>query len=123
MEFGDQAKAHSAVFGPSANALFVPTLGLDRVQQLTFSDGKISHNGDALPVPKNEGPRHIAFHPRHNVAVLLNEGSADADCTVVLCAFNESSGRLTKIDTYDTLPGATNSSNMYPAEVQFSKDG
>jgi 6-phosphogluconolactonase len=123
VEFGDQAKAHSAVFGPSADSLFVPTLGLDRVQQLTFRNGKISQNGDPLRVPENEGPRHIAFHPSDNVAVLLNEGSADAECTIVLCEFDESSGRLTEIATYDTLPGVMSSSNMYPSEVQFTKDG
>lgn len=124
VEFGDQAHAHSAVFGPSADALFVPTLGLDRVQQLKFSNGKVSQNGDPLTVPEREGPRHIAFHPSGNMAVLLNEGSADAECTIVLCEFNESSGRLTEIATYDTLPGSIpSSSNMYPAEVQFTKDG
>jgi len=123
-EFGNQAKAHSAVFGPSAEALFVPTLGLDRVQQLTFSNGKISQNGDPLKVPENEGPRHIAFQPSGNVAVLLNEGSADAECTVVLCEFDESTGRITELATYDTLPATiASSSNMYPAEVQFTKDG
>jgi 6-phosphogluconolactonase len=123
MEFGDQAKAHSAVFGPSADALFVPTLGLDKVQQLTFTNGKISQNGDPLTVPENEGPRHIAFHPSKNIAVLLNEGSADAECTVVLCNFDASTGRISKIETYDTLQSGTSSSNMYPAEVQFTEDG
>jgi len=124
MEFGDHAKAHSAVFGPSADAVFVPTLGLDEVQQLTFSDGKFSQNGAPLKVPANEGPRHIAFHPSGNMAILLNEGSADAECTVVLCEFDAASGRLTEIATYDTLPSEiTSSSNMYPSEVQFTKDG
>jgi len=123
MEFGDQAKAHSAVFGPSANALFVPTLGLDVVQQLTFSEGQFSQNGPPLTVPEHEGPRHIAFHPHLDIAILLNEGSADAECTVVLCEFDGAAGRLAEIATYDTLPSGTGSSNMYPSEVQFTKDG
>lgn len=123
MGFGDQAKAHSAVFGPSADALFVPTLGLDLVQQLTFNAGNISENGSPLSVSQNEGPRHIAFHPSSNIAILLNEGSAEAECTIVLCEFDGASGRLTEIATYDTLPGVTSSSNMYPSEVQFTNDG
>merc|ERR1712232_988202 len=72
---------------------------------------------------EHEGPRHIAFHPSGKLAVLLNEGSADAECTIVLCDFDEASGRLTEIATYDTLPAPTGSTNMYPSEVQFTKDG
>lgn len=123
MEFGAQAHAHSAVFAPGSGSLFVPTLGLDAVQQLQFSAGTLSKNGEPLLVPPSQGPRHIAFHPKLPIAVLVNEGSADAECTIILCSFDASSGRLSQLATYDTLPSSYDVSSMYPAEVLFSPDG
>lgn len=123
LEFGAKAHAHSAYFAPfcGPDCVFVPTLGLDEVQQLNFRGGKLSKAYEPLTVPAQQGPRHLAFHPSLPIAVLANEGSATANVTIELLGFTEKNG-LKSIATYKAS-GPYSAPNLYPAEVLFTERG
>jgi 6-phosphogluconolactonase (cycloisomerase 2 family) len=127
LEFGAKAHAHSAYFAPPWAGdmphapVFVPTLGLDQVQQLYFTNGKLVHAHDPLIVPSQQGPRHMAFHPIEPIAVLANEGSATANVTIELLTYNRHIG-LSTIATYNA-GGPYSAPDLYPAEVLFDKQG
>jgi len=124
LEFGANAHAHSAYFMPDCGAecsVFVPTLGLDEVQQLKYSGGKLSKAHTPLSVPAQQGPRHLAFHPTLPIAVLANEGSASAKVTIELLAVDKEKG-LSTIATY-SASGPYSAPDLYPAEVVFTESG
>jgi len=119
LQFGASAHAHSAYFTDSG--VFVPTLGLDQVQQLQFQNGQLTQAHDPLMVQAQQGPRHMAFHPSLPIAVLANEGAADATVTIELLSVDGANG-LSNIATY-TASGPYNPPDLYPAEVLFSPNG
>lgn len=121
VEFGSNAHAHSAYFAWNAS-VFVPTLGLDKVQQLDFRHGKLFQAHEPLPVPAQQGPRHMAFHPFLPLVVLTNEGSATAPVTIELLRYNTETTELGTIATYDAA-GPYSAPDLYPAEVLFTKSG
>jgi len=124
LEFGAQAHAHSAYFAHACDAepcpVFVPTLGLDAVQQLNFQNGTLAQVHEPLAVPAEQGPRHMAFHPSLPIAVLANEGSASAKVTIEL--LNVDATGLSHVATYEAS-GPYSPPDMYPAEVLFSPNG
>jgi len=120
MEFGAQAHAHSAYFGQGGAAVYVPTLGLDQVQQLNFQDGTLSKAREPLAVPAEQGPRHMALHPTLPIAVLANEGSANAKVTIELLSVDGTG--LSTVATYEAS-GPYSPPDLYPAEVLFTANG
>jgi 6-phosphogluconolactonase len=71
---GPDAEAHSVAFHPSGSSAWVPTLGLDQVQQLKVAaDGTLSMNGPVVATFGKAGPRHMAVHPNGKLAFLINE--------------------------------------------------
>jgi len=129
LEFGANAHAHSAYFAPDNNPsdvnrdVFVPTLGLDEVQQLQYkgSNAKLAAKHPPLSVLAQQGPRHMAFHPRFPIAVLSNEGSASANVTIELLAVDQQKG-LSTLATYPAS-GPYSAPDLYPAEVVIDERG
>jgi 6-phosphogluconolactonase len=61
---------------------YVPDLGKDLIREFMYNnkDGKIDFEFNVLPsgmsTGKPDGPRYIDFHPRFNVAYVVNELSS-----------------------------------------------
>lgn len=119
LDFGNQAEAHAVGFDPLGQFAWVPTLGLDRVQQLKLSaDGSLSKNSpsDVQSAP-NAGPRHIAVHPSGKLAFVINETASTMTPYGV-----SADGKLTPGNTVSTLPMGA-SGETYGQHVELSPDG
>lgn len=119
LDFGNQAEAHSVGFDPLGQFAWVPTLGLDRVQQLKLSaDGGLSKNTPSdVQSAQNAGPRHIAVHANGKLAFVINETASTMTPYAV-----STDGKLTAGNTVSTLPqGATG--ETYGQHVELSPDG
>ncbi len=90
---------HQIVFDPSGRFVLVPDKGLDRVFVLAFDAGRLALAGDVAMRP-GAGPRHLAFHPRAALVVLLNE----LDSTVATLRWDAAAGTLTPLHLVSTLP-------------------
>lgn len=125
LKFAANSLTHSVYFAPGCTvdgcAVFVPTKGLDEVQQLFFRDGKLSKAHEPFSVPTHQLPRHMAFHPSLPIVVLVNEGSQTANVTIELLGYNKETG-LSWIATY-SASGPYSAPNLFPGEVLFTKQG
>lgn len=118
-DFGSKAKAHAVAFEPSGKFAFVPTLGLDQLQQLMLgADGRLSPNSPAFVASAaNAGPRHVALHPNGKLLFVINE-TASSLTPYALSA----DGTSTPGSSVSTLPaGVTGES--YGQHVEVSPNG
>lgn len=113
--------AHAVVLSPDATYLFVPDLGLDRI----FSYRIDSNAGSLTPgnppyatVPPGSGPRHMAFHPKGELAYVVDEMGSK----VSAFRYDKASGKLTPLAEYSTLPdGFSGTDNS--AEIAIDAKG
>ncbi|WP_030558961.1 lactonase family protein [Streptomyces aureocirculatus] len=110
--------AHQIVTAPDGRHVLAVDLGTDTVYtyRLDTTAGKLSRVSSATVRP-GAGPRHLTFHPAGRFAYLADE----LDNTVVVCAYDLASGRLTPGDPQPTgtRPGVTS----YPAQLVVTGDG
>jgi 6-phosphogluconolactonase (cycloisomerase 2 family) len=113
----DGPHAHQIVTSPDGGHLLAADLGNDTVYsyRLDTKKGTLTQVSYAILRP-GAGPRHLTFHPSGRFAYLANE----LDDTVVVCAYDPASGRLT--------PGApqstgTGEGTSYPAQLAVTPDG
>jgi 6-phosphogluconolactonase len=119
LDFGNQAKAHSVAFDGAGRFAFVPTLGLDRVQQLQVGqDGTLSPNVPAaVTTATDAGPRHLALHPNGKLVFVVNETAS----TLTPYGLG-TDGKLSPGNSVSTLPtGFTGES--YGQHVEVSPGG
>lgn len=109
--------AHQIVTSPDGGHVLAVDLGNDTVYsyRLDTKKGKLTRVSHAALRP-GAGPRHLTFHPLGRFAYLANE----VDNTVVVCAYDPASGRLT--------PGApqstgTGEGTSYPAQLLVTREG
>lgn len=109
--------AHQIVTSPDGGHVLAVDLGTDTVYtyRLDESRGTLTEVSRAR-TRSGAGPRHLTFHPGGRYAYLAGE----VDNTVVVCAYDPDSGRLT--------PGApqstgTGSGTNYPAQLVVTPDG
>ncbi|MEU9470555.1 lactonase family protein [Streptomyces avermitilis] len=109
--------AHQFLTSPDGGHLLAVDLGTDTVYsyRLDLSKGTLTEVSQAHTRP-GAGPRHLTFHPRGRFAYLANE----VDNTVVVCAYDPATGRLTPGDPQSTGTGAGTS---YPAQILVTPDG
>jgi len=126
VDFGSNANVHSVFLtgsGEDGYAAFVPTLGLDQVQQLNYQNGHLTYQGP-YAVGKSDGPRHLAFHPQGNLAVLALEGRSQgfeaAEKTIQLLGVRGTA--LRHVQTLNALPSDMLSADLFPAEVMWTHD-
>jgi 6-phosphogluconolactonase len=93
--------AHSVNFSKSDKYAVVADLGIDQyiVYAVGPTKGVLSRHSEAKVKP-GSGPRHFSFHPNYRYAYGVNELSS----TVTAFRWDESSGKLTEIQTVSTLP-------------------
>jgi 6-phosphogluconolactonase len=113
----DGPHAHQIVTSPDGGHVLAVDLGTDAVYsyRLDAKKGKLTQVSYATLRP-GAGPRHLTFHPSGRFAYLANE----VDNTVVVCAYDPASGRLT--------PGApqstgTGEGTSYPAQLLVTAEG
>ena len=107
--------AHFIAPDPGGGRALAVDLGIDRVVIYQLSDGDLVPSGFAS-VTAGAGPRHLAFHPRGDVAYVINE----LDSTVA--AFTYAEGDLEPFQTISTLPESYDGEN-YCADIHVSTDG
>jgi 6-phosphogluconolactonase len=100
--------AHSILADAANRYVLAPTLGNDRVNQLTFdaASGTLAPNTppavevSAANVKEKAGPRHFVFHPGGKLVYLLGE----LDGAVYVFDYDAGSGKLTAKQTVSALP-------------------
>jgi 6-phosphogluconolactonase len=113
--------AHMVLTDPGGRYVLAVDLGNDSVYtyRLDTTAGTLHQVSRARTRP-GAGPRHLAFHPSGRFAYLANE----LDDTVVVCAYDPATGRLTPGTPQATVPpGTPLPQRNYPAEVVVSADG
>ncbi|GAB2910288.1 lactonase family protein [Streptomyces heilongjiangensis] len=109
--------AHQVVTSPDGGHVLAVDLGTDTVYtyRLDETRGTLSEVSRAR-TRRGAGPRHLTFHPAGRYAYLANE----VDDTVVVCAYDPDSGRLTPGEPQSTGSGA---GTNYPAQLVVTPDG
>ncbi|MFC0622908.1 lactonase family protein [Kribbella deserti] len=113
---GSEPHAHQVLADPAGKFVLAVDLGTDSVYTYTLSTtGRLSLKSQA-GFADGAGPRHMAFHPGGRFGYVANE----LDSTIVVCAYDGTTGRLTPGAVQPTAPAGTTN---YPAEVIVSPDG
>jgi 6-phosphogluconolactonase len=113
--------AHSITPSPDNRFALAPDLGLDRifVYRLDASAGRLLPNNPPWAAVKpGSGPRHLVFHPKRPFVYVINE----LGHTVILFAWNASSGTLQEVQTTSTLPADFHGENAC-ADVHITPSG
>ncbi|MBW5420896.1 beta-propeller fold lactonase family protein [Streptomyces sp. BG9H] len=113
----DGPHAHQIVTTPDGRHILAVDLGNDTVYtyRLDSEAGTLRRVSHARLRP-GAGPRHLAFHPSGRFAYLANE----VDDTVVVCAYDRATGRLTPGEPQSTGSGeGTN----HPAQLVVVREG
>jgi 6-phosphogluconolactonase len=114
-------KAHAILLDPANHFAFVPHTGPNAIFQFAFNaaTGELTPgNPPKLATPENTGPRHIAFHPRLDIAYIDNEQGS----SVTAYRFDKTGGSLTALQTISTLPSDFQQRNAC-AEIKIHPTG
>jgi 6-phosphogluconolactonase len=119
LDFGGQSFAHAVGFDSTGKYAFVPTKGLDRVQQLKLgADGTLSANTPAnVQSSANAGPRHLALHPNGKLVFVMNETSSTLTAHTIT-----PTGTLTAGASASSIPAGFQG-ETYGQHVEVSPDG
>jgi 6-phosphogluconolactonase (cycloisomerase 2 family) len=109
--------AHQIITSPDGRHVLAVDLGNDTVYtyRLDTAAGTLTQVSYASLRP-GAGPRHLTFHPGGRFAYLANE----VDNTVVVCAYDPGTGRLTPAEPQSTGTGPGTS---YPAQILVTAEG
>jgi 6-phosphogluconolactonase len=117
----NEAHAHGVYFDSSNRYLFVPDLGIDKVLIYRFdpaTSGLKPNKPASFATAPGAGPRHMAFSPDEKHAYVINE----LDNTVAAASYDASTGSLTSIASYPTLPDDFTGQNT-TAEIEVHASG
>ncbi|MFE6164764.1 lactonase family protein [Streptomyces sp. NPDC056486] len=112
--------AHQVLPDPSGRWVVSVDLGTDsvRVCELTAAGEPVLHREVALR--PGSGPRHLAFHPRGDLAYVLNELAP----TITICAWDAAGGALKPLGEAAVLPGPTDGDGeAFPSGIVVAPDG
>jgi 6-phosphogluconolactonase len=119
-----QEAAHAHSIDLDRNGIFAGScdLGADKIYLYKFDSksGRLTPNPsqEFFQSPAGTGPRHLKFHPRRDLAFVINELA----CTVTALKYDPAHGTLTEIQTISTLPMDWVGENTC-AELHISPDG
>jgi len=96
----DGPHAHCAVFSPDGEWLYQTDLGTDEIRAFAFDParGLTGVEQTAWHAPAGSGPRHLVFHPREPIALLVSELAS------TLTVLDVGEGTLTERQCVSTLP-------------------
>ncbi|MFJ3857252.1 lactonase family protein [Streptomyces sp. NPDC090085] len=113
--------AHQVLPDPTGRWVLGVDLGTDAVRVCTLdadTGAPVPHARTALRA--GTGPRHLAFHPRGDVAYVLHE----LEPQVTVCRWNAASGRLEPVGEVPIAPeGVSGAVRAYPSAIVASPDG
>ena len=99
--------AHCVRFSRGSEAVYVVDLGADRVLCLKLGRGAMFVEAlTAWRAPPGTGPRHLLFHPRRTLAVVLSELSH------TLTLLEAGDGKLRPLQSVSTVPAAFKGDNL-----------
>lgn len=113
----DGPHAHQISTSPDGRHVLAVDLGNDTVYTYRLDEkaGTLRQVSYASLRP-GAGPRHLTFHPSGRFAYLANE----LDDTVVVCAYDPATGRLTPGEPQST---GTGEGTNYPAQIVVTREG
>jgi 6-phosphogluconolactonase (cycloisomerase 2 family) len=117
----DAPHAHMIQADAAGKYVFGADLGQDRMYSwsLNRATGQLVPNHPPfVAVPPGDGPRHFAFHPNGRFLYSLQEEAS----TLLVYAYDPSSGSLTERQMISTLPEGFAGTN-FTSEVRVSADG
>lgn len=118
-ELATAEKAHAVVPDCSNRFVFAPHTGPNRIFQFRFDEmtGRLAPQGTPfVERPENTGPRHLVFHPFHDVAYVSDEQGSS------VTAYRFAAGSLEPMKTWTTLPPVFRGANSC-ADIQITPDG
>ncbi|MGH3309972.1 MAG: lactonase family protein [Streptomyces sp.] len=114
--------AHAVVPDPSGRWLLAVDLGTDSVwiYGLGGADPASRPSPHAQAALRSgSGPRHLAFHPRGDLAYVINE----LDSTVTACRWDADAGALEPLGETSVVPAGAAEGPNYPSELVISPGG
>jgi 6-phosphogluconolactonase len=115
----ERPHAHCAIASPDGRFVIVADLGTDALLcHRLAEDGALTSDPYPFRLPPGAGPRHLAFHPSHRFAYVINE----LNSTIGALEYDAGRGRFSLIETVPTVPPAIRDEN-YPADLHFGPDG
>jgi 6-phosphogluconolactonase len=121
LEIPTAEKAHAIVPSPHQDFVFVPHTGPNAIFQFLWDSkaGKLTANKpERLETGDKTGPRHMVWHPRHDVAYVDNEQGS----SVTAYKLDKTSGVLRPAHTASTLPRVFSGNNSC-AEIKIHPTG
>ncbi len=117
-----QKKPHPHWVGvdPTNRFLFVPDLGIDRVEiyRMDLKKGQIQRHGSGI-CPPGGGPRHMKFAPNGRFAYVLNE----LQLAVTVFEYDAQAGSLRAMQTISTLPEKMREVPCSASEIRVHPNG
>lgn len=111
--------AHAVLPDPSGRWLLSVDLGTDSVRSCTLSaDGALTGRTETRLRP-GSGPRHLAFHPRGDLAYVVHELAP----MVTVCRWDAGAGALTPVGETALLPDGAAADGTFPSGLVVSPDG
>ncbi|WP_432003870.1 lactonase family protein [Streptomyces sioyaensis] len=112
--------AHAVLPDPSGRWLLSVDLGTDSVRSCTLAaaDGALTVRGETRLRP-GSGPRHLAFHPRGDLAYVIHELAP----MVTVCRWDAGTGALTPVAETGLLPDGAAADGTFPSGLVVSPDG
>jgi len=110
--------AHGVAFDASGQFVCVADLGTDEVIVYRHRAAEKLERHTVWKAAPGAGPRHVAFHPNGQWLYCLNE----LNSTMSVLVFDANAGKLTELQTVDTLPGGFTGPNS-TAEVVVHPSG
>jgi 6-phosphogluconolactonase len=113
----DGPHAHCVRFSRGGEALYWVDLGADRVECLKLGKGAVFlDTATAWRAPPGTGPRHLLFHPRGSVSLVLSELAS----TLTLLEVRD--GTLRPLQSVSTLPAGIAGESL-GGHLELSRDG
>ncbi|WP_327351520.1 lactonase family protein [Streptomyces sp. NBC_01304] len=109
--------AHQVLPDPSGRWVLSVDLGTDSVRVCALTAGELRLHHEVALRP-GSGPRHLAFHPRGDLAYVMNELAP----TLTTCRWDAEAGRLEPLGEIPVLAGQV-TGDAYPSEVVIAPDG
>jgi 6-phosphogluconolactonase len=113
--------AHCAVVDPTDRFVLVNDLGIDQVvvYEIDRTNKKLLAKPERnLAMPAGSGPRHLAFHPTHDIYYVINE----LLCTIAVVRWDQANGMSKVEQIVPTLPGDFKGDNT-TAEILVHPSG
>ncbi|MDG4864472.1 lactonase family protein [Streptomyces sp. T-3] len=109
--------AHQVLPDPGGRWVLSVDLGTDSVRVCALQAGELRVH-DEVALRPGSGPRHLAFHPRGDLAYVMNELAP----TLTTCRWDAETGRLEPLGETSVLAGQV-TGDAYPSEVVIAPDG